>query len=102
MCATVGQRVIDIPPSMTTAERVKWIAARVTELGITWGCPSCFMSPGQADTQIPALRSPGEVGPYPGLHTWRSSRRAIACMPAIADSHDPLGHEGLGDAAAHG
>src|ERR1035441_2302852 len=23
-------------------------------------------------------------------------------MPAIADSRDPLGHEGLGDAAAHG
>ena len=34
-CATVGQRIIDIPPNMTTAERVSWIAARVTKLGIT-------------------------------------------------------------------
>jgi predicted ATPase len=34
-CATVGQRVIDIPPNMTTAERVRWITARVTKLGIT-------------------------------------------------------------------
>jgi len=34
-CATVGQRVIDIPPNMTTAERVRWIAARVTRLGLT-------------------------------------------------------------------
>jgi hypothetical protein len=38
-CATVGQRVIDIPPNMTTAERVKWIAARVTRLGITRDIP---------------------------------------------------------------
>ena len=35
MCATVGQRVIDIPPNMTTAQRVNWIATRVTKLGIT-------------------------------------------------------------------
>lgn len=34
-CATTGQKVIDIPPSMTTAERVRWITARVTKLGIT-------------------------------------------------------------------
>jgi predicted ATPase len=34
-CASVGQRVIDIPPNMTTAERVKWIATRVARLGIT-------------------------------------------------------------------
>jgi hypothetical protein len=34
-CATVGQRVIDVPPNMTTAERVRWVAARVTKLGIT-------------------------------------------------------------------
>jgi len=34
-CATVGQHIIDIPPGMTTAERVAWIAARVTKLGIT-------------------------------------------------------------------
>ena len=33
-CATVGQRVIDIPPNMTTGERVKWITDRVTRLGI--------------------------------------------------------------------
>jgi predicted ATPase len=39
-CATVGQRVIDIPPNMTTAERVKWIAARVTKLGITRDAPA--------------------------------------------------------------
>jgi hypothetical protein len=38
-CATVGQRVIDIPPKMTTAERVKWIAARVARLGITRDIP---------------------------------------------------------------
>jgi predicted ATPase len=34
-CATVGQRVIDIPPNMTTSQRVQWIAERVTKLGIT-------------------------------------------------------------------
>jgi predicted ATPase len=38
-CATVGQRVIDIPPNMTTAERVRWIAARVTKLGLTRDAP---------------------------------------------------------------
>ena len=38
-CATVGQHVIDIPPNMTTAGRVRWIAARVTRLGITTGIP---------------------------------------------------------------
>jgi hypothetical protein len=27
--------VIDIPPGMTTAERVRWIAARLAKLGIT-------------------------------------------------------------------
>ena len=31
--------MIDIPPSMTTAERVQWVAARVTRLGITTGIP---------------------------------------------------------------
>jgi predicted ATPase len=36
-CATVGQRVIDIPPNMTTTQRVDWIAQRVTKLGITTG-----------------------------------------------------------------
>ena len=36
-CATVGQRVIDIPPNMTTGQRVEWIAQRVTKLGITTG-----------------------------------------------------------------
>ena len=35
ICATVEQRVIDIPPNMSTSDRVKWIAARVTKLGIT-------------------------------------------------------------------
>ncbi len=34
-CASVGQNVIDIPPGMTTAERVRWIAARLAKLGIT-------------------------------------------------------------------
>ena len=34
-CATVGQRVIDIPPHMTTTQRVNWIARRVTKLGIS-------------------------------------------------------------------
>jgi predicted ATPase len=34
-CATVGQHIIDIPPGMTTAERVAWIAARMNKLGIT-------------------------------------------------------------------
>ena len=38
-CATVGQRIYDIPPNMTTAERVKWIATRVTRLGITRDIP---------------------------------------------------------------
>ena len=31
-CATAGQHIIDIPPCMTTAERVEWIAARVARL----------------------------------------------------------------------
>jgi predicted ATPase len=34
-CATVGQRVIDVPPNMTTGQRVQWIADQVTKLGIT-------------------------------------------------------------------
>ena len=33
-CATGGQKVIDIPPGMTTAERVDWIAQRVAKLRI--------------------------------------------------------------------
>jgi hypothetical protein len=34
-CATVGQRVIDIPPNMTTLQRVQWVADQVTKLGVT-------------------------------------------------------------------
>ena len=34
-CASTGHKVIDIPPGMTTTERVRWIAARLTRLGIT-------------------------------------------------------------------
>jgi hypothetical protein len=34
-CAHVGQHVVDIPPGMTTDDRVRWIAARVAKLGIT-------------------------------------------------------------------
>jgi len=37
--ATAGQRVIDIPPNMTTSGRVQWIAARLTRLGITRNLP---------------------------------------------------------------
>ena len=33
-CATVGQRVIDIPPRMSTTDRVRWVTRRVSELGI--------------------------------------------------------------------
>ena len=33
-CASTGQKVIDIPPGMTTTERVRWIAARLAKLGI--------------------------------------------------------------------
>jgi predicted ATPase len=33
-CATVGQRVVDIPPGMSTAERVAWITTRMAKLGI--------------------------------------------------------------------
>lgn len=33
-CATVGQRIIDIPPGMSTGERVEWIAERVAQLGV--------------------------------------------------------------------
>jgi predicted ATPase len=40
MCAAVGQRVIDIPPGMATAERVTWIAGRVTRLGLTRDVPA--------------------------------------------------------------
>jgi hypothetical protein len=31
-CATVGQRIVDIPPNMTTMQRVQWVADQVTEL----------------------------------------------------------------------
>jgi hypothetical protein len=34
-CASVGQRVIDIPPNMTTLQRVRWVADQVTKLGVT-------------------------------------------------------------------
>jgi len=34
-CATVGQRVIDIPPNMTTMQRVQWVADQVNELAVT-------------------------------------------------------------------
>jgi hypothetical protein len=34
ICTTVGQSVIDIPPKMTTADRVLWIAGQVTKLSI--------------------------------------------------------------------
>jgi predicted ATPase len=37
MCATVGQRVTDIPPGMTTAGRIQWITTRVSKLGLTPG-----------------------------------------------------------------
>jgi hypothetical protein len=37
ICATVGQNITDIPPSMTTAGRVQWIAARLTKLGLSTG-----------------------------------------------------------------
>ena len=36
-CATVGQRIIDIPPGMRTSERVEWIAERVARLGVVPG-----------------------------------------------------------------
>ena len=32
VCAATGQHIIDIPPGMTTAERVEWIARRVDRL----------------------------------------------------------------------
>jgi hypothetical protein len=41
----VGQRVVDIPPNMTTDERVRWIAARVTRLGITRDTPAALGIP---------------------------------------------------------
>lgn len=34
-CAATGQHIIDIPPGMTTAERVAWVTARAAKLGIT-------------------------------------------------------------------
>jgi predicted ATPase len=34
-CAATGQRIIDIPPGMTTAERVTWVTARAAKLGVT-------------------------------------------------------------------
>ena len=34
-CATVGQRIVDIPPNMTTMQRVQWVADQVTELAVT-------------------------------------------------------------------
>jgi len=38
-CARVGQRVIDIPPNMTTAQRVEWVAVRIARLGLTRNFP---------------------------------------------------------------
>jgi len=37
ICATVGQNITDIPPSMTNTSRVQWIAARLTKLGLSTG-----------------------------------------------------------------
>jgi predicted ATPase len=36
-CVTAGLRVLDIPPNMTTSQRVAWIAGQVTRLGIVSG-----------------------------------------------------------------
>jgi hypothetical protein len=33
-CAAAGQHIIDIPPGLTTAERVSWTTARLTRLDI--------------------------------------------------------------------
>lgn len=33
-CATVGQRIYDIPPNMSTSQRVDWIAEQLTALGL--------------------------------------------------------------------
>jgi predicted ATPase len=33
-CAATGQRVIDVPPGMTTADRVRWVSDRAADLGI--------------------------------------------------------------------
>jgi predicted ATPase len=33
-CTAVGQRIIDIPPNMTTSRRVLWIADQVTRLAV--------------------------------------------------------------------
>jgi predicted ATPase len=38
-CAATGQHIIDIPPGMTTAERVAWVSARAAKLGITAARP---------------------------------------------------------------
>ena len=43
-CAATGQRVIDIPPNMTTAERVNWITARIHRLGITKDIPQASLN----------------------------------------------------------
>ncbi len=37
VCATVGQRVTDIPPGLTTAGRIQWITTRITKLGLVPG-----------------------------------------------------------------
>ena len=37
MCATVGQRITDIPPGMTIAGRIQWITTRITKLGLING-----------------------------------------------------------------
>ncbi|WP_285222944.1 hypothetical protein [Frankia nepalensis] len=34
ICATVGQRIYDIPPNMSTSQRVGWIAEQLTALGL--------------------------------------------------------------------
>jgi predicted ATPase len=57
-CASVGQKVIDLPPGMTTAERVRWIAAG---------------SPNSASLRVPRL--PPERSPAEGVNACVSALR---------------------------
>jgi hypothetical protein len=97
-CASVGQRVIDIPPAMTTSERVRWIASRLAKLGITADAraarstrplPPCRSTPGRCDlirqAMSASLQEKAEAKvqrtPLAGHHLARRKQR-IRSVPA--------------------
>lgn len=56
-CASTGQKVIDIPPGMTTTERVRWIATRLAKLGIAASVRPARVCPWSNSSRIRAKAS---------------------------------------------